>query len=88
MPHPSDALRRPRMRDPVRVLRQMRVNASLDELLPRLRELDEAVQAEGLDRKLTRPDSRQPSVRDLELVAWALVVGPEGLPGETARPHT
>ena len=80
MPHPSDALQRPRMRDPVRVLRQTRVNAPLDELLPRLRELDEAVQAEGLDRPLSRPDSRQPSVRDLELVAWALVVGPEGLP--------
>ena len=83
LPHPSDALQRPRMRDPVRVLRQTRVNAPLDELLPRLRELDEAVQAEGLDRRLSRPDSRQPSVRDLELVAWALVVGPEGLP-ETA----
>ena len=82
MPHPSDALRRPRMRDPVRVLRQMRVNAPLDELLPPLRELDEAVQVEGLDRPLSRPDSRQPSVRDLELVAWALVVGPEGLPPE------
>ena len=80
MAHPSDALRRPRMRDPVRVLRQMRINAPLDDLLPRLRDLDTAVQAEGLDRPLARPDSRQPSVRDLELVAWALVVGPEGLP--------
>jgi len=79
MPHPSDALQRPRMRDPVRVLRQIRVNAPLDELLPRLRELDESVRAEGLDRPLSRPDSRQPSVQDLELVAWALVVGPEGL---------
>ncbi len=80
MAHPSDALRRPRMRDPVRVLRQVRINAPLDDLLPQLRTLDVAVQAEGLDRKLARPDSRQPSVRDLELVAWALVVGPEGLP--------
>ena len=80
MPQPSDALRRPRMRDPVRVLRGMRVSAPLDDLLPRLRDLDRAVRAEGLDRRLARPDSRQPSVRDLELVAWALVVGPEGLP--------
>ena len=80
LPHPSDALRRPRMRDPVRVLRQMRINAPLDDLLPQLLGLDSAVRAEGLDRPLARPDSRQPSVRDLELVAWALVVGPEGLP--------
>ena len=80
LPHPSDALRRPRLRDPVRALRQMRINAPLDDLLPQLRGLDAAVRAEGLDRPLARPDSRQPSVRDLELVAWALVVGPEGLP--------
>ncbi len=83
-PQPSDALRRPRMRGPARVLRQTPIGAPLDDLLPRLRELAAAVRAEGLDRPLARPDSRRPSVRDLELVAWALVVGPEGLPAPVA----
>ena len=42
--------------------------------------LKNAIQAEGLDRPLHRPDTKQPSVEDLELVAWEIVVGPEGLP--------
>jgi len=39
--------------------------------------LRDAVRTEGLDRPTPRPETRQPSVEDLELVAWELVVGPE-----------
>ena len=40
----------------------------------------DAVRAEGLDRPIARPETKKPSVEDLELVAWELVVGPDGLP--------
>ncbi len=69
------------MADPVRVVNRMRVNAPATEVLEALRALKGAIEAEGLDRALSRPDATQPSVRDLELVAWELVIGPEGLPG-------
>ena len=54
--------------------------ASLDQVVPALTMLKAAIQNEGLDRTLQRPGTKQPSVEDLELVAWELVVGPEGLP--------
>ena len=81
MPLPSDAVRRVAMRDPVRIVNRLApTRASLEQVAPALTMLRAAIQAEGLDRPLRRPDTKQPSVEDLELVAWELVVGPEGLP--------
>ena len=81
MPLPSDAVRRAGMRDPVRVLNRLApTQAALAEVIPALTALREGIQSEGLDRPLARPDTKQPSVEDLELVTWELVVGPEGLP--------
>ena len=80
MPLPSDATRRVGMRDPVRVMNQLApTRAELGQVVQGLTALREAVRAEGLDRPIRRPDTRQPSIEDLELVAWELVVGPDGL---------
>ena len=69
------------MRDPVRIVNQLPpTQASLDQIVPALTMLKAAIQSEGLDRPLHRPDAKKPSVEDLELVAWELVVGPEGVP--------
>lgn len=79
-PIPSDAVRRMIMRDPVRVLNRLSpARAELDLVVEALATLQEAIHIEGLDRPLQRPDTKQPSLEDLELVAWELVVGPEGL---------
>ena len=79
---PSDAVRRASMRDPVRVLNRLApTQVELGLLVPALTALREAIQAEGLDRPIQRPNTKQPSIEDLELVAWELVVGPDGLPG-------
>ena len=78
---PSDAVRRASMRDPVRVLNRLApTQVDLGILVPALTALREAIQAEGLDRPIQRPNTKQPSIEDLELVAWELVVGPGGLP--------
>jgi hypothetical protein len=53
-------------------------SGKLPELRTALEPLKAAIKEEGLDRPLQRPDSTQPSVRDLELVAWELVVSPDG----------
>ena len=80
MPLPSDASRRVGMRDPVRVMNQLAPSrAELGQVVQGLTALREAVRAEGLDRPIARPEARKPSVEDLELVAWELVVGPDGL---------
>jgi hypothetical protein len=36
-----------------------------------------ALEAEGLDRPIVRPPSHVPSVRDLELVCWELIITPD-----------
>ena len=78
---PADSVRRVGMQDPVRVLNRTSPNtATLEQVRDALSGLKAAIEAEGLDRRLDRPDSSQPSERDLELVAWELVIGPEGLP--------
>ena len=78
---PSDTVRRSGMQDPVRVVNRLApTRATLAELRSALTALQSSIQVEGLDRPLARPDTRQPSVMDLELVAWELVVGPDGLP--------
>jgi len=76
---PSDALRRRGMADPVRVINRIKLNAETSEMIDGLRKLKSAIESEGLDRPLARPDSVPPSAKDLQLVAWELVVGPEGL---------
>ena len=81
MPLPSDTVRRAGMRDPVRILNRLApTQAELGQVVEALSTLRTAIQIEGLDRPLQRPDTRQPSVEDLGLVAWELVVGPDGLP--------
>jgi hypothetical protein len=75
---PSDSLRRHSMTDPVRTINRIKLNADLEIVLSELRRLRAAIEAEGLDRPLERPYSIQPSVKDLKLVAWELVVGPDG----------
>lgn len=83
-PIPSDAVRRMSMRDPVRVLYRLApTQAQLDLVAEALNSLREAIHTEGLDRPLPRPNTKQPSVEDLELVAWELVVGPEGLDSQS-----
>ena len=80
MPLPSDATRRVGMRDSVRVMnRLVPSRAELGLVVEGLTALREAVRAEGLDRPIGRPVTRMPSVEDLELVAWEIVVGPDGL---------
>jgi len=76
---PSDALRRRSMVDPVRVVNGIKVNSGINQMIEALRQLRSAIESEGLDRLLERPYSVQPSVKDLQLVAWELVIGPEGL---------
>ena len=76
MPLPKDATQRLAMRDPVRVMNQLKpAVAELDQVAHALIALREAILAEGLDRPIARPETRKPSVEDLELVAWELVVG-------------
>ena len=83
MPLPSDATRRVGMRDPVRVMNQLApTRAEIGQVVEALTTLREAVRAEGLDRPIARPETREPSVEDLELVAWELVIGPDGLSAE------
>ncbi len=71
---PTDALNRPRVRDAVRVIRQGAVGAELPLVLERLRALWDGLCAEGLDRPFKKPEGRAPSVRDLQLVCWELVL--------------
>ena len=76
-PQPADAARRASMRDPARLVSQLEPDTDLNSVLEALTSLWAAIEAEGLDRQVARPDSREPSLRDLELVAWELVVGPD-----------
>ena len=71
---PSDAIRRPAMLDPVRIVNRLGGKAGTATVVMSLENLRKAVEDEGLDRPLERPDSVQPSVRDLKLIAWELVV--------------
>jgi hypothetical protein len=86
MPLPSDTVRRSGMQDPVRVVNRLApTRATLAEIRSALSSLEAAIKHEGLDRPLARPNTKQPSVEDLELVAWELVIGPEGLPQTAAE---
>jgi SAM-dependent methyltransferase len=76
---PSDALKRRGMVDNVRIINQLKINADIKQIIDALKKLKAGIEAEGLDHRLMRPPSVQPSVRDLELVAWELIIGPEEL---------
>ena len=81
IPLPSDAIRRVAMRDPVRVLNRLApTQVELSLLVETLNDLRVAIQIEGLDRPIQRPDARQPSIEDLELVAWELILGDDDFP--------
>ena len=72
---PSDTLNRLAMHNPVRMVNQINpAKVKFHEMQSALVALQEAIQSEGLDRGLPRPDTNQPSVADLELVAWELIV--------------
>jgi len=68
------------MVDPVRVVNQLKLNCEAATMVEALRKLRRAIESEGLDRPLQRPYSIQPSVKDLKLVAWELVVAPDNPP--------
>jgi Helicase conserved C-terminal domain/PLD-like domain/SNF2-related domain len=71
---PTEALNRAKVKDVVRVIRNMAAGTELGLVLERLRGLWDGLCAEGLDRPFPKPEGRPPSVRDLELVCWELVV--------------
>lgn len=74
---PFNATGRLAMRDPVRVVNRINpANSGLDDIIAALTRLKDAILVEGLERPLLRPDTKQPSIEDLELVAWELVVAP------------
>lgn len=73
-PPPPDTLERPQIRDARRALRRTAVSEALDTVMGRLRAFWGGLQAEGLDRPLVRPSHSEPTVRDLQLVCWELVV--------------
>lgn len=76
-PPPTETLARSRVADAVRAVRLTKTDAPLKDVLMRLETLMLGLEAEGLDRPIQRPPSHEPSVRDLELVCWELVVTPE-----------
>jgi hypothetical protein len=76
---PTTMLNRPRVIDAVRAIRQSITSLTLSDAIDRLRALWDGLRAEGLDRPIARPPSREPRVQDLQLVCWELVVTPEML---------
>lgn len=85
-PPPTDALDRPGVRDWRRLVRTTPASEALEVVLDRLRGLWEGLCAEGLDRPFPKPHSHQPTVRDLELVCWELVVTRKMLASLAAAP--
>lgn len=73
-PPPSDTLTRSRVAEAVRTVRGLAMGADTDLVVDHLRVLWRGLQQEGLDRSIPRPPSREPSIRDLELVCWELVI--------------
>jgi hypothetical protein len=57
----------------------MAAGSEVSDVIERLRAFWEGLRAEGLDRPFPKPEGRQPTVRDLELVCWELVVTPKML---------
>lgn len=84
-PHPSDLLKR---EDSVQAAyRKLKVSTKAVGIVAALDELWAALAAKGLDRPLPRPDERQPSERDLQLVCWELVIPAVTKPADGRRRH-
>jgi len=77
--HPIDTTQRGAVSDAVRKIRLLKQGTPVEELLASLREFWVAVEEAGLDRPLPRPETREPSERELELVCWELVLTREQL---------
>lgn len=73
-PHPSDTMRRGAMAESSRIVNRLKGDATVEDAVEALRRLWTAIEGEGLDRPMPRPMTPEPSARDLELVAWELVV--------------
>ena len=81
LPLPSDVAQRMAMRDPVRVMNRVApTRAGLSLVVDGLNSLREAILSEGFDRPISRPATRQPTITDLELVAWELIISPTASP--------
>jgi hypothetical protein len=72
--HPLDFTQRGRVADTARALRLLDRKAPIDDLVARLNDFWAALEEAGLDRPLPRPETREPSEEDLELVCWELVL--------------
>jgi len=72
--HPIDATQRGAVSDAVRRIRLLKQDTPVEELLASLREFWAALEEAGLDRPLLRPETREPSEKELELVCWELVL--------------
>jgi hypothetical protein len=71
-PHPSDLLKR---EDSVQAAyRKLKAATAATEVTGALEALWAALEGKGLDRPLPRPEERQPTERDLQLVCWELVI--------------
>ncbi|MGE0598196.1 MAG: SNF2-related protein [Dehalococcoidia bacterium] len=73
-PPPTDSLDRPKVRDWRRLIRTTAAGERLDVVLERLTGLWQGLSAEGLDRPFAKPAGHTPTVRDLQLVCWELVL--------------
>jgi superfamily II DNA or RNA helicase len=88
-PHPSDLLKREdSVQEAYRALKVAENDPGI--VAHALEHLWTQLEAKGLDRPLPRPEMRQPTERDLQLVCWELVVpseqggkGPRGLDAST-----
>ncbi len=58
----------------MKAVRNIAAGAALDTVAALLRTLWDGLCAEGLDRPFIKPPGREPTVRDLELVCWELVL--------------
>lgn len=58
-------------------MRLLPIGSPVAVVIGHLQALWGGLQAEGLDRAIVRPESRAPTITDLELVCWELVVTPE-----------
>jgi hypothetical protein len=72
--HPIDMAQRGALPDAIRKLRLLRQNAAVEDAVSVLRELWQALEDAGLDRPLLRPETREPSERELQLVCWELIL--------------
>ncbi|KPL19908.1 MAG: hypothetical protein AMJ92_00025 [candidate division Zixibacteria bacterium SM23_81] len=74
--HPDDLLRR---EDSVQdAYRALNVVPDNDMAIQALKDLWVALETKGLDRPLPRPDSREPSEKDLQLICWEWVIPESG----------